>query len=252
MFTRSFQLTSSCFSIVLLFASAATCLAQGLWQQLIERPPIALSAPLRGRHRILLHFDQTQPLKVGDIILPGDRIGSITPWPKTLSPTEDEALKEGIRYYDKGDYLSASDVFRSLYASEADNPFYLIYAAKTLYWIEGGSYLSLSLFERLNSLIEAPYVNEKDSVVVDLWFPDLYWKMANLYLERQEYDRVAYEIARTFTGGTRIKDPALEQMLNYLTEAYFFLDDVEMNHDAYGCTMRLFPSNEYVKEFYLQ
>jgi hypothetical protein len=231
---------------------AASCLAQGLWQQLIERPPIALSAPLKGKHRILLHFDQTQPLKVGDIILPGDRIGSVTPWPKTLSPTEDEALKEGIRYYEKGDYLIASDVFRSLYASENNNPFYLIYAAKTLYWVAGGSYLSLSLFERLNSIIEAPYIDLEDSVVIDLWFPDLYWKMANLYLERQEYDKVAYEIARTFAGGTRIKDPALEQMLEYLTEAYFFLVDTDLNHEVYDCTMKLFPSNEYVKEFYLQ
>ncbi len=215
-----------------------------------DRVTSALRAPLGPKNVHYLHLAQTA-LREGDVLKLGDAIGTVAPWPEQLSANNNAALKQAITDYDRGDYQAALDLLRPLYDAEVDNPFYLIYTAKTLYWFEGGADLSLSLLQRLNSMIESPFAGDTNVVVLDLWFPDLYWKLATLYLDKGKYDAAAYELARSFALGLKEPDAVREQMLSYFTEAYYQLGEVELNHILYDYTLTQFPNNEYIKKYHL-
>ncbi len=188
-----------------------------------------LLAPLLARGKITYnHVEFSQAFTEGDIIVPGQKIGKPQPWPAQLSKNHDAEIRAAIEEYDRKQYDNASSILRKLHESEKENLFYLLTLAKTLYWSEKYHQQSYDLFEQMREQLDRENSIAEDEILVDLWFPDLYWKLATFYLDMGYYDRAAFEISRSFACGYDETSKQFEQAISYLTECYFFLKDKEL------------------------
>jgi tetratricopeptide (TPR) repeat protein len=119
--------------------------------------------------------------------------------------------------------------------------------ARTLFRIKEGKAESFILYKRLIDLQEskAGAKGRRDVVLIDMWFPEAYWKLGCLYLDRREYDQAVYEISRALLFLPR-NGPLYEQALSYLCEAYYHLGNYKFARYLGNRVLELNPGNKYV------
>jgi tetratricopeptide (TPR) repeat protein len=88
----------------------------------------------------------------------------------------------------------------------------------------------------------------QDVVLIDMWFPEAYWKLGCLYLDRREYNQAVFEISRAFLFVPR-SGPVYEQALSYLCEAYYHLGNYTFAKYLGNRVLELNPGNKFVLEF---
>jgi len=213
-----------------------------------------LIAPLDEFSVTFTHTILYEDYSNGDFIDRGEIIGQQEPWPEVLSEKNDEILKSAMKSYHFGDYGSAYNILSSIHEDEKENLFYLYYLAKTLFWFNGESFKNMSkeYFLQIQQNIEDNYpYSEENTIVIDAWFQDVYWKIACFYLDDAEYEKAALEIAKTSLLGYKGNPKAFEDILSYSTEIYYFLGNREYNQFLYLYTKAQFPENRYVDRFRL-
>jgi tetratricopeptide (TPR) repeat protein len=100
--------------------------------------------------------------------------------------------------YARKKYQEAAALLRPALQDEPDNWFLLNELARTLFWIDEARPESFRLYTRLVDLQEskAGVKGRQDVVLIDVWFPEAYWKLGCLYLDHREYDKAV----RDFPG----------------------------------------------------
>jgi tetratricopeptide (TPR) repeat protein len=141
-------------------------------------------------------------------------------------------------------------LLRPALQDEPENWFLLNELARTLFWIKEGKYESFILYKRLIDLQDskARTKGRRDVVLIDMRFPEAYWKIGCLYLDRREYDQAAYEISRALLFLPR-SGPLYEPALSYLCEAYYHLGNYTFAKYLGNRVLEFNPGNKFVLEF---
>ena len=187
----------------------------------------------------------------------GEVIGSCKPYPNTFSNAFDSEIKKSKEFYERGDYQKATSILKLPLEREFENPFVLDSYARALYR-QNLRQESYDAYRRLIGLLDSNPVVQRsrgqssDDVVIDCWFPEAYWKLATLLLDRMEWESAAFEISRFLSAAPNQcnNQPAIcIQAYSYLTEAYFEIKKYEIARYYAQIVLRLDPNNKYVKEY---
>jgi tetratricopeptide (TPR) repeat protein len=199
----------------------------------------------------VVHVDFDTALHVGNNVGKDQIIGYEQERPLVRSVRFGMKLIASEDAYEAGQYAAAAKVLAEAARAEPDNPFITYQLARALYRLEDREHaypLYVKLVKQLDNAIPAP-----DSVLaVDAWFVEAYWKLATLYLDREEWPGAIRSIAQ-FMAAANPQDYENtllhEQMLGYLTESFYHLHDYKMCRFYYAETLRRFPKNQYVKQY---
>ena len=181
----------------------------------------------------------------------GERIGKIIKRPSLLSQKHGDSIRRARDLYSKNRFREAAEILYPALRDEPENLFIMDELARTLFWIQEERSESFNLYKRLISSLDASFKEEREIVLVDMWFCEAYWKLGCLHLDRKEYEKAIFEITRGMTGMLieNPEQPGYEQALSYLCEAYHFLG----NHTFakyFACkTLEINPNNTYVLGF---
>lgn len=204
--------------------AAATTAAQ---QEAQERP-----AP-----RLELHALQGQTIK----------LVHVGPRPDRLSVRHHDAIAGAERLYERQEFDEVITVLEPITADEPTNPFVLDLYARALFWAEQRP-RSFAVYRDVVRLLDAAAEAPAGVVAVDARFIDAYWKLGILHLDRQEWQRAAFEISRVLATGA-FEGRALEMALGYLTEAHFRLENYPAARYYANETLRRNPANDYVRPY---
>ncbi len=207
--------------------------------------PVRLYA-LDDKPVALGHAAATQPA-AGAIVSAGRRIGAFEPPPAVVSGRHQARVDTANRLYDARDYAGALAAIEPAYLDERDNPFLIETYARVLYR-KGERAQSFVVYRQLVDLLDAQW-GAPDSVTVDLWFVDAYWKAGTLHMDRREWARAAFEISRALVGGLAWEPLAEEQALSYLTRAYFELGRHEQARYYAQRALGRNPRNAYARQY---
>ena len=105
------------------------------------------------------------------------------------------------------------------------------------------------IYRQLVDLLDTQWASTHDSVIVDLWFVDAYWKVGTLHIDRREWARAAFEISRALVGGLAWEPLAEEQALSYLTRAFFELGRHEEARYYAERALGRNPRNTYARQY---
>ena len=191
---------------------------------------------------------------------PGVALEARKPWPEVLSPERDAALKRAYRDFDAGDYQEVIDWIAAVFEEEKQNPFFLYLAGRAYYQFERSRNYSFLYLKWLEDILEkrgyritagnAPMrvmAATDDPVVIDAWFPDLYWYLALHYLERGRWQEALGYLARAVPVVSP-RSPRFEAVLARYAEAHLRLGNREQFRYFRDATLRLYPENRYVRD----
>jgi tetratricopeptide (TPR) repeat protein len=207
--------------------------------------PVRLYA-LDDKPVALAHAAAPEPT-AGAVLVDGRAIGAFEPPPAVVSDRHQARVEAANRLYDTRDYAGALAAIEPAYLDERDNPFLLETYARVLYR-KGERAQSFVLYRQLVDLLDARW-GAPDSVTVDLWFVDAYWKAGTLHMDRREWDRAAFEISRALVGGLAWEPLAEDQALSYLTKAYFELGRHEEARYYAERALGRNPRNTYARQY---
>jgi tetratricopeptide (TPR) repeat protein len=191
--------------------------------------------PLKDKIRTLNHFTLDESLKkrfveTGFLHLEGGQfMGRVQEAPSRFSDKHDDSIKKAEELYSEKRFHEAAQMLYSALQDEPENLFILNELARTLFWIKEKRPESLDLYKKLISLLDAPSEDKDNTIVIDMWFSEAYWKLGCLYLDRKEYEKAIFEITRGMFAVACIRtqrptyEQVYEQQLSYLCEAYYFL-----------------------------
>jgi tetratricopeptide (TPR) repeat protein len=183
-------------------------------------------------------------------IRPGESAFQVEKLPARLSEKHHETIMKARELYARQQYREVAALLRPALQDEPENWFLLNELARTLFWIKEGKYESFILYKRLIDLQDskARTKGRRDVVLIDMRFPEAYWKIGCLYLDRREYDQAAYEISRALLFLPR-SGPLYEQALSYLCEAYYHLGNYTFAKYLGNRVLEFNPGNKFVLEF---
>jgi tetratricopeptide (TPR) repeat protein len=184
----------------------------------------------------------------GAVMAAGTPIGAFEPPPAVVSARHQARVESANRLYDARDYAGALAAIEPAYLDERDNPFVIETYARVLYR-KGERAQSFVLYRQLVDLLDAQWSAAPDSVAVDLWFVDAYWKAGTLHMDRREWSRAAFEISRALVGGLAWEPLAEDQALSYLTKAYFELGRSEEARYYAERALNRNPRNTYARQY---
>jgi tetratricopeptide (TPR) repeat protein len=184
----------------------------------------------------------------GAVMAGGRAIGAFEPPPAVISTRHQARVESANRLYDARDYAGALAAIEPAYLDERDNPFVIETYARVLYR-KGERAQSFVVYRQLVDLLDAQWSAAPDSVTVDLWFVDAYWKTGTLHMDRREWSRAAFEISRALVGGLAWEPLAEDQALSYLTRAYFELGRSEEARYYAERALRRNPRNTYARQY---
>lgn len=200
---------------------------------------------------VVVHVDFDTALHVGNAVKPGQIIGYEQDRPLVRSARFGMKLIASEEAYDAGQYAVAAKLLAEAARTEPNNPFITYQLARCLYRLEDREHvypLYVNLVAQLDKAVPAA-----DSVLtVDAWFVEAYWKLATLYLDLEEWPGAIRSMSQFMAAANPQyyeNTPLHEQLLGYLTESFYHLNDREM-YQFYGAeTLRRFPKNQYVKQY---
>ena len=207
--------------------------------------PVRLYA-LDDKPVALAHAGAPHPA-AGTVLAGGRPIGAFEPPPAVVSGRHQARVDTANRLYDARDYAGALAAIEPAYLDERDNPFLIETYARVLYRM-GERAQSFVVYRQLVDLLDAQW-SAPDSVTVDLWFVDAYWKAGTLHMDRREWDRATFEISRALVGGLAWEPLAEEQALSYLTKAYFELGRREEARYYAERALGRNPRNTYARQY---
>ncbi|MBF9222610.1 hypothetical protein [Hymenobacter ruricola] len=220
--------------------------------QYYHRTPDAV-LPVRKNSVFFTHVDVVEQLPRGASIAKGQQIATLQPEPAVQSEGYDLVLAGAKKAYDEGFFPQAAAALEDAVAHEPNNPFLLYHYARALYKTDETKPRSYAVYQRLMATL-AKQGGENDSVVVvDLWFPEAYWKLGTLQLDRAEWASAVDNISRGLLGldqlGALPTSPIHEEALSYLTECFYHLHDARLCRYYGNRTLQLFPQNKYVQPY---
>ena len=183
----------------------------------------------------------------GAVMAAGKPLGAFEPPPAVLSDKHQARVETANRLYAQRDYAGALAAIEPAYLDERDNPFLIETYARVLYRMNERAQ-SFVVYRQLVDLLDAQW-GGPDSVTVDLWFVDAYWKAGTLHMDRREWQRAAFEISRALVGGLAWEPLAEEQALSYLTKAYFELGRHEEARYYAQRALGRNPRNTYARQY---
>lgn len=214
----------------------------------------AAPAPLRlyaldARAVALGHAASPAEGAAGAVLGDGRPQSGVEAPPAELSSRHQARIAEANALYERRDYPQALAAIEPAYLDERDNPFVVETYARVLYRM-GERAQSFAVYRQLVDLLDAQWRAEGgESVTVDLWFVDAYWKVGTLHMNRREWEQAAFEISRALVGGLAWEPLAEEQALSYLTRAYFELGrHAEARYYAERALGRN-PHNTYARQY---
>jgi len=211
--------------------------------------------PLDDKQIVYLHLALKKELTKGSHVYKGELLGFPEPIVGKYSDKNHSIIQEAKDLYYRQDFSAAYNLLEKIEAEEKENLFFLYYYAKTLYKMNNENLRKFSFdkFKKMVEIIDKSNYIDPNTVVVDLWFTDVYLLLGELYLEYKDYDKAIFEIAKYIYIIPYIKrlKYSYEQVLNYLTEAYYFKNNYIMNYYFYKKTLNEFPENGYVLNFKL-
>ena len=219
-----------------------------------SRPPPADLSPdpgpsqrsLARREFIYVHVEPT--VATGDSVNAGTTLGFVQEMPAVQSAANQHLLAAARQLYDQERFEEAASVVQPAFITEPDNPFILNEYARALFRVDSLKPQSRRVYVELVELLTAGQSHAPNTLVVDLWFIDAYWKLAMLYLDVEEYARALNELLKVKVAGS--SDPTFdEQVYAYFAEAYYFLGDQTAAEEFVRKTLELNPDNEYVLQF---
>jgi tetratricopeptide (TPR) repeat protein len=191
---------------------------------------------------------------------PGVALEARKPWPEVLSSERDAALKRAYRDFEAGNYQKVIDWIAVVFEEEKQNPFFLYLAGRAYYQFERSRNYSFLYLKWLEDILEkrgyritagrAPMrvmAATDDSVVIDAWFPDLYWYLALHYLERGRWQEALGYLARAVPV-VPAQSRRFEAVLGRYAEAHLRLGNREQYRYFREATLRLYPENRYVRD----
>ena len=214
------------------------------------RPPAA-GGPVRlfaldDKPVALAHAAAPEPAG-GAVVSGGRPIGAFEPPPAVVSERHQARVETANRLYTQRDYAGALAAIEPAYLDERDNPFLIETYARVLYRMNERAQ-SFVVYRQLVDLLDAQW-GGPDSVTVDLWFVDAYWKAGTLHMDRREWQRATFEISRALVGGLAWEPLAEEQALSYLTKAYFELGRHEEARYYAQRALGRNPRNTYARQY---
>ena len=199
---------------------------------------------------ILYNLISNEALEVGSRLEKNDTYGYPAPWPIIISHNNNDSLNNAQELYENAEYNDCYNIIKEIFVAEKDNPFYLYIAAMLFYKNVNYHGVCYDMFNKLNSLAHDPNVGEEEHTQINAWFPEMYWKLGCIYLDRAEWLRAAHNITKFLVlFGQSLDNPVVEQAYGYLAEAYFYLDDTEQFDILYNFMIMQYPDNEYVLQF---
>jgi tetratricopeptide (TPR) repeat protein len=185
----------------------------------------------------------------GAVVSAGQPVGGFERPPAVLSTRHQGRMDSANALYDTRDYAGALAAIEPAYLDERDNPFVIETYARVLYRM-GERAQSFVVYRQLVDLLDARWrASAVDSVTVDLWFVDAYWKAGTLHMDRREWERAAFEISRALVGGLAWEPLAEDQALSYLTRAFFELGRHEEARYYAERALGRNPRNTYARQY---
>lgn len=239
--TRLFKLLLMIF-IIFCSVYASTITAEGYAK---EAEKYDYQDPLAGAHVVYTHLIAER--KPGQSISEGEKLGRVQELPDIVSQVGGDYIK-GREFYNAGKFKEASAIFETLYQKYPDNMFVLFQYARANYMFDREK--SFKLYKKLIDKINNYPLESVHDHVVDVWFIEANWKLATLYLDKEDYPNAILEMMKFYSAADLNDNPLLkEQLLSYLTEAYYYSNDRESALHFYYLTLAHNPENKYVKQF---
>ncbi len=184
---------------------------------------------------------------VGDNVGPTRQAGVVQPFPDLQSPRHQNLLVLARERYSQARFLEAVGAIQPALGDEPDNPFVLNEYARALFQIDSLRPVARQQYQRLEAILVGGETPES-TVVIDMWFPDAYWKLGMLYLDAGNYSGAYLELAKVAL--TNPSSPVIrEQLYAYLAEAAFHLGEQPTADWFIDKTLELDPANQYVLRF---
>ncbi|WP_201977425.1 hypothetical protein [Hymenobacter rubidus] len=243
----SMRLFYSIFSLALGLLLPAT----GVAQYYFRTPDAVL--PVRKNSVSYTHVDVVDNLPLGSKVQKGQQIAVIQPEPAVQSEGYDLVLAGAKKAYDEGFFPQAAAALADAVVHEPDNPFLLYHYARALYKTDETKPQSYTVYQQLIAAL-ARQGGENDTIaVVDMWFPEAYWKLGTLQMDNAQWAAAVDNIARALLSleelGTLNSTPIHEEALAYLTECFYNLQNAKLCRYYGNRTLKLFPHNRYVQPY---
>jgi len=196
-----------------------------------------------GRTLFIAHLKGPQGVDSAHVI-PGDLLGTVEPRPVPLSARHQRELDSARALYERRDYAGAAAILAPAYADERDNPFIADEYARTLFWIDNRRNESFDAYRRLIAQLDKQQGTNDKQVAVDAWFSEAYWKIASLYLDREDWKNAAFEIARFLSvHSSDASAEAMTQIYGYFAESTDHMGRKDLARWAAERSLRWNPSN---------
>lgn len=185
-------------------------------------------------------------------VLEKETIGTIAPYPETFTESFDQQLNISKSLYAQGHFLIAYQTLEKARSSEPNNPFILNESARAAYMVDSLKTTSLKLYKELITILDEEGAEETDgeSIYINIWFTEAYWKIGTLYMDVDNFSDATYEIQRALVSLYNRGSPQIfEQIYSFLAKSYYKLDkDYEAQCFAKEA-LRINPDNEFVKPY---
>ena len=207
------------------------------------------------------HFvGDDQPLKDADfsgVDLAGApaSVPSPSQQPLVVATPHPIEVAESERAYDDGRLADAVAAVTDAAKLEPTDPTVLYQYARALYRSDDTRAQSYPVYQRLVALLDAYGREDAHTVTVYLPFLEAYFKLATLQLDDEQWAAASYNLSRaaaalqTMPKAAAQNAPLREQILQYQTECFANLHNVELCRYFGQRTLRFYPKNQYVKQY---
>ncbi len=179
----------------------------------------------------------------------GEKIGSIQKLPEFYSKVYHNQILESQALYEQGEFEKAANKLKVAYKYEPSNFFIAENYARALYKVDGKRSKSFEVYKKLVNQLDLQHNEQSNELTIDMWHREVYWKLATLYLDIQDYESAIKLLIKFQLSITSfIGKPIYTQVLEYMTECTFYLNEFEISKKYAQNTLKYDSENSYIKE----